>query len=116
MTKTELEIRNKELEEILKEQENFQEIKKRNDQLVQEVYDKNKAIKSLEQTLQNKEQLLSKLNQSYNDLAALFDEYIRTFEDGIEIQKLFLRNNLRNQELINAKIKNFNGSKEGGTE
>jgi len=70
----------------------------------------------LEQTIQSKDEAFSKINQSYNQLASLFDEYIKGFEDSIETQKLFLRNNLRSQELLNSKIKKFNGSKEGGTE
>jgi len=42
-------------------------------------------------------------------LAKLFEEYTKASEDAIEINKLFLRNTLRTQELLNAKIKAFNG-------
>lgn len=127
MTKAELELRVQELERELKmrvqelekelqEASRYKEFKKRNEELTQQLYDKNKSFKTLEQTIQSKDEAFSKINQSYNQLASLFDEYIKGFEDSIEIQKLFLRNNLRSQELLNAKIMKFNGSKEGGTE
>jgi len=112
----ELQMRVQELEKKLEEASRYKEFKKRNEELTQQLYDKNKSFKTLEQTIQSKDEAFSKINQSYNQLASLFDEYIKGFEDSIETQKLFLRNNLRSQELLNAKIKKFNGSKEGGTE
>ena len=127
MTKQELEIRNKELEEInqnlyekmellLLDENKLKDLESRNKQLIQEVYDKGKVIKTLEQSIQEKDEVFKNINNKYNELANLFDEYIRSFDDNIEINRLFLRNVLKNQELMNEKIKKFNGSNEGGTE
>ena len=127
MTKQELEIRNQELEElnqtllekielISPDESKIKDLESRNKQLIQEVYDKGKVIKTLEQSVQQKDEVFKNINNKYNELANLFDEYIRGFDDNIEINRLFLRNVLKNQELMNQKIKNFNGSNEGGTE
>lgn len=115
MTKSELELRVQELEKELQKANKYKEVKERNDQLIQQLYDKNKETKQIREELKQQQEKFSKVNGSYNKLATIFDEYIKSYNDAIETQKLFLRSNLRSQELMNSKIKNFNGSDEGGT-
>lgn len=145
-------------------QQDTEQLQKRNDELVQEVFDKNKIIDNLNKTIDKQKKveenhgvaLNEKINEineenklktenvrntykeaiidlekkhnirldemkqgyevlqkKYNELAQLFDEYIRASDDIIELGKLMVRNNLRSQELMNEKIKKFN-SHEGG--
>lgn len=115
MTKSELELRVQELEKELQKANKYKEVKERNDQLIQQLYDKNKETKQIREELKQQQEKFSKVNGSYNKLATIFDEYIKSYNDAIETQKLFLRSNLRSQELMNSKIKKFNGSDEGGT-
>lgn len=115
MTKSELELRVLELERELEKANKYKDLKEKNDQLIQQVYDKNKEMKQLREELRQQREKFSKVNGSYNKLASIFDEYIKSYNDAIETQKLFLRSNLRSQELMNSKIKNFNSSDEGGT-
>jgi len=70
----ELQMRVQELEKKLEEASRYKEFKKRNEELTQQLYDKNKSLKTLEQTIQSKDEAFSKINQSYNQLASLFDE------------------------------------------
>lgn len=123
MTKQELEIRNKELEEqlaILYEkvelfalsEDKIKELEKRNQGLVQEVYDARKTIEKTQNKVQEEIKSGSELSKKYNELAQLFDEYIKSTDDIIETSKLFLRNTMRTQELMNKKIIAFNGEED----
>ena len=123
MTKQELEIRNKELEEqlaILYEkvelfalsEDKIKELEKRNQGLVQEVYDARKTIEKTQNKVQEEIKSASELSKKYNELAQLFDEYIKSTDDIIETSKLFLRNTMRTQELMNKKIIAFNGEED----
>jgi hypothetical protein len=116
MTKSELELRVQELEKELQEAKTYKQYKRKAEELTQQTYDSNKTIKKLREESREHQEKFSKIEFSYNKLAKLFDEYIKSYEDSIETQKLFLRSNLRSQELMNSKIEKFNGSKEGGTE
>ena len=108
-----LEVLQNELKQVLKER----------DDRIQDVLDKGKVIdelkreKELEQQalkrdIVEKETQLEQLSRKFNELAKLFDDYIKNFDDIMEVQKLFLRNNLRSQELMQGKIKAFNGEGE----
>lgn len=123
MTKQELEIRNKEVEQqlaILYEkvelfalsEEKITELEKRNQSLVQEVYDARKTIEKTQNKVQEEIKSASELSKKYNELAQLFDEYIKSTDDIIETSKLFLRNTMRAQELMNKKIIAFNGEED----
>ena len=66
-------------------------------------------IKELEVQLGLKLKQYEQVSNKFNDLAKLFDEYIKGSEDMVELQQMLLRNNLRTQELLQIKIKAFNG-------
>ena len=112
MTKVELELRVEELEKKLKEQDGLEELRKHNKELTTESFNRKKEIDSLTTKLEEKTKVVETLSIKYNNLAKLFDEHIKSFEDNLEINKLFLRNMTRTQELINSKIKRFNGEEE----
>jgi hypothetical protein len=121
-------IENNELD-VLKNE--IVELKELNKQLIdernkrtQELFDRDKEVERLkkihegqksvfENQIIEKDKNLEALSQKFNELAKLFDEYIKGFDDIIELQKLQLRNVLRTQELLQIKIKAFNG--EGGS-
>lgn len=109
MTKLELEKRVAELEKELKEMPDTEKLEKRNQELIQEVYDNRKKFEETRAELETQKETHAFLSRKFNDLAKLFEEYTKASEDAIEINKLFLRNTLRTQELLNAKIKAFNG-------
>ena len=113
MTKVELELRVEELEKQLQEKEKevslLKDTKAQNKTYVEEIYHKNKEIKKLTASLEEKVKTSSELGSKFNELAALFDEYMKTFEDSININELFLRNIKRGRELMNIKITAFNG-------
>lgn len=109
--------------ELLKLEGNVKQILKERDARTQEVLDKGKEIEQLkmdcglekqaiQRELKEKDKQLEVLSNKFNELAKLFDEYIKSFDDIMEVQKLFLRNNLRSQELLQGKIKAFNGEGE----
>lgn len=103
----------KQLEEaLLKLEGEVKQILKERDARTQEVLDKGKEVNALKQQIQQRDAQIEQLSSKFNELAKLFDEYIKSFDDIIEVQKLFLRNNLRSQELMQAKIKAFNGEGE----
>ena len=109
--------------ELLKLEGEVKQILKERDARTQEVLDKGKVIdelkrefeverKALNEQIKQREAQIEQLSSKFNELAKLFDEYIKNFDDIMEVQKLFLRNNLRSQELMQAKIKAFNGEGE----
>lgn len=84
---------------------------------VQKLLDESKVerkheVDALQKEIQNRDRQVEAVSSKFNELAKLFDEYIKSFDDIMELQKLFLRNNLRSQELLQAKIKAFNGEGE----
>jgi len=113
MTKVELELRVEELEKQLEEKEKevslLKDAKTQNKTYVEEIYHKNKEMNKLKQSLDQKVKSSNELGSKFNELAALFDEYMKTFEDNININELFLRNIKRARELMNIKITAFNG-------
>jgi uncharacterized protein (DUF3084 family) len=66
-------------------------------------------IKELENQLSLKLKQYEQVSSKFNELAKLFDEYIKSSDDMIELQQMLLRNNLRTKELLQIKIKAFNG-------
>lgn len=119
MTKAELEIRVQELEKQLEnipDENEIKDLRERRKNLTQEVFDANKKIKVLEDTIQSKDKIYQDITNKFNELANLFDEYIKGFDDVIATNKLFLRTSISTKELLEIKIKKFNGSEEGGTE
>lgn len=118
------------------ENNDSQEVKKRNEELIQEIFDKNKEIasfkekqekatvtfrESVDSITKNQNEKFEKLKNEYdllqkkfNELAQIFDEYIKSSDDIIELSKLGLRNQMRNKELMSIKIQEFNNSYEGG--
>jgi predicted nucleic acid-binding Zn-ribbon protein len=119
MTKAELELRVQELEQQLEnipDENELKDLRERRKNLTQEVFDANKKIKILEETIQNKDKVYIEITNRFNDLASLFDDYIKGFDDVIATNKLFLRTANSTKELLEIKIKKFNGSEEGGTE
>jgi FtsZ-binding cell division protein ZapB len=109
MTKQELELRVAELEKELVNLPKINEIKKREQELVQEAYDSKRKIQQLEKTIEEGTKKHTALSDRFNSLASLFDEYIKATDDIIQTNKLFLRNATRTQELMNIKITAFNG-------
>jgi len=88
--------------------------------LTQQVFDRDKqkikedqehklVIETMKKEAELKAKQTDALSTKFNELAKLFDEYIKGADDMIELSKLFLRNNLRTQELLQNKIKAFNG-------
>jgi hypothetical protein len=109
MTKLELE---KLVEKQAKELEKLGELealKKRNAELVTETFNRKKQLDAYEIKEIDHNKKMGELSKRYNELAQLFDEHIKGMDDILEINKLFLRNALRTQELINIKIKAYNG-------
>lgn len=116
MTKAELEIRVAELEKQLSEapsiehlQEKIESMKKTDSKRVQELYDNNRKVKELEAEKATKEAQHSLLTARFNDLAKLFDEYIKVTDDNFKTNQLFIRTIQRSKELMEIKIKAFNG-------
>lgn len=66
-------------------------------------------VNNLKKEIEVRDKKLEVLSSKFNDLAKLFDEHLKGFDDIMEVQKLFLRNNIRTQELLQIKIKTFNG-------
>jgi FtsZ-binding cell division protein ZapB len=112
MTKLELEKRVAELEKQLEGMPDVERLKQRNEQLLQEGYDHKRRHGELETEFKKHKEVHQGLITKFNRLAQIFEEYTKASEDTIEINKLFLRNALRTQELLNAKIKAFNGGGE----
>lgn len=123
-----LELLVKQKETTIKELEasinalNFQikDLMIRKDELIQKDFDNEKlkesvakehktALEAVKKESEMKAKTLEQLSNKYNELAKLFDEYIKGADDMVELSKLFLRNNLRTQELLQNKIKAFNG-------
>ncbi len=110
-----------ELEGIIKQlQEQIKDLTKTRDNLTQQVFDRDKqitkeaqehklVIEGMKKEAEVKAKQTEALSTKFNDLAKLFDEYIKGADDMVELSKLFLRNNLRTQELLQNKIKAFNG-------
>jgi predicted RNase H-like nuclease (RuvC/YqgF family) len=100
--------------------EQVKDLSKTRDALTQQVFDNDKAKIKIEQEHNSTIEALKKqfelaqkehkeLSQKFNSLAALFDEHIKGSDDMVELSRLILRNNLRTQELLQQKIKAFNG-------
>jgi predicted nucleic acid-binding Zn-ribbon protein len=100
--------------------EQIKDLSKTRDGLTQQLFDRDKQKTKEEQETNNAVETVKKqfelvqkenkeLSQKFNSLAALFDEYIKGSDDMLELSKLILRNNLRTQELLQNKIKAFNG-------
>ena len=85
MTKAELELRVEELEKKLKEQDGLEELRKHNKELTTETFNRKKEIDSLTQKLEEKTKIVETLSIKYNNLAKLFDEHIKSFEDNLSI-------------------------------
>jgi len=110
-----------ELEGSIKQlQEQIKDLIKTRDTLTQQVFDRDKqkikedqehklVIETMKKEAELKAKQTDALSTKFNELAKLFDEYIKGADDMIELSKLFLRNNLRTQELLQNKIKAFNG-------
>lgn len=86
-----------------------QQIFDRDKQKVKEDQEHHAVVESLRKQLELQQKETSALTQKFNSMASLFDEYIKGTDDMVELSKLFLRNNLRTQELLQNKIKAFNG-------
>lgn len=114
MTKGELEILVEKQEKEIEKLKELKEYKKRNEELVREAFEYRKKIDKLEGEADEVKKTHGILTTKYNSLAQLFDEHIKAYDDVLEVNKLFLRSALRTQELVNSKIKAFNG--EGGKE
>jgi uncharacterized damage-inducible protein DinB len=116
MTKVELELRVQELEKELKEQaiekSLFEDFKGQNKAKTEEIYRVTQELKKLKLKKAEDDKRLETLTDKFNHLASLFDNYIKTFDDTVAINDLFLRNIKRAQELINIKINAFNGREE----
>jgi predicted nucleic acid-binding Zn-ribbon protein len=110
-----------ETESVIKQlNEQVKDLSKTRDALTQQVFDNDKAKIKIEQEHNSTIEALKKqfelaqkehkeLSQKFNSLAALFDEHIKGADDMVELSRLILRNNLRTQELLQQKIKAFNG-------
>jgi seryl-tRNA synthetase len=110
-----------ELETVVKQlQEQIKDLTKTRDSLTQQVFDRDKqkikddqehklVVEAIKKESEIKAKQMEELSTKFNDLAKLFDEYIKGADDMVELSKLFLRNNLRTQELLQNKIKAFNG-------
>lgn len=113
MTKVELELRVEELEKELNETKEqvsiLSDAKVQNKKYVEDIFLKNKENKKLNELVAEKTKNLSELGSKYNELATLFDEYVKTFEENVKINELFLSNIKRARELMNIKITAFNG-------
>ena len=116
MTKLELEKRVAELEEKLSKVTSTNELKerinnyaKREKQMVQENFDNRRKFETAQKTIDSGRKEYEKLSSKFNELAALFDKVLSANNDILETNKLFLRNALRVQELLNIKITAFNG-------
>lgn len=94
--------------DLLKLEGEVKQILKERDARTQEVVDKAREIEALKKEIASKETRMEQLSAKFNELAKLFDEYIKGFDDIMEVQKLFLRNNIRSQELLQIKIRAFN--------
>lgn len=119
MTKIELENRVEELEKELENKKDFKELKERNKELVQQVFDFNKKQNELqaqikqqgkdhEQHLAEKQKQIDLMGEQFNALAKLFEEYIKVFDDNVSINQLFLDNIRNNQALMKSKLEKFN--------
>jgi predicted RNase H-like nuclease (RuvC/YqgF family) len=101
------------LKQVLKERDGrIQEVLDIQGQLEKTKREWNAEVADLKRQMVDKEKQQEQISQKFNELAKLFDEYIKSFDDIMEVQKLFLRNNLRSQELMQGKIKAFNGEGE----
>lgn len=122
---------NEKQKEVESLQQTLKQIIKERDEKTQQIFDRDKEILRLKEDINGKArevevqlgnkikeleiQLNLKIKQyeqvssKFNELAKLFDEYIKGADDMVELSKLFLRNNLRTQELLQNKIKTFNG-------
>lgn len=106
----------KQIQRLISEQEtllkNFQEqITIKNNQITSNTDAVAKA-KTVTIELDAKNKQLEILTNKFNELAKLFDEHLKGFDDILELEKLMIRNNLRTQELLQIKIKAFNGEGE----
>lgn len=109
MTKQELEKLVAKQEKELEKLGELEALKKRNAELVTETFNRKKQLDAYELKEIDHNKKMGELSKRYNELAQLFDEHIKGMDDILEINKLFLRNALRTQELINIKIKAYNG-------
>jgi hypothetical protein len=122
---------NEKQKEVESLQQTLKQIIKERDEKTQQIFDRDKEIlrlkedingkarevevqlgnkiKELETQLNLKIKQYEQVSSKFNELAKLFDEYIKGADDMVELSKLFLRNNLRTQELLQNKIKTFNG-------
>jgi hypothetical protein len=106
----------KQIQRIISEQElslkNFQEqVVFKNNQIAAN----NDAVLNVKKTsveLEAKSKQLEILTNKFNELAKMFDEHLKGFDDILELEKLMVRNSLRTQELLQTKIKAFNGEGE----
>lgn len=113
MTKAELELRVAELEEKLNKVEpdlkEFENIKIQQQEWTQKMFDKTQEFNVVKKELKEKEKILDGLSKQFNGLATLFDEYMLATGDMIQTNKLFLRASERAKELLEIKIRAFNG-------
>ena len=109
MTKLELEKRVEELEKQVKEMPDAKKLELRNSELLQELFDKKREFETKQEELKVKITELEFLSKRYNRLAVLFDEYMVATNDMIQTNKLFLRTSERAKELLEIKIKAYNG-------
>ena len=112
MTKAEMEKLIAKQEKKLEKLGELEALKKRNEELVTETFNRKKEIDMLKFKHGESQEKMAELSKRYNELAKLFDEHIKGMDDILDINKLFLRNALRTQELINTKIKAYNGEGE----
>lgn len=91
---------------------NLKQVIQERDAKTQEVFDKDKQINKLKGELDAKDKQMTLLSTKFNELAKLFDEYMKGAEDMVSLHQMLLRNNLRTQELMQIKIKAFNGEGE----
>ncbi|MFZ9703660.1 MAG: hypothetical protein ACO3BB_00115 [Bacilli bacterium] len=106
----------KQIQRLIGEQEtslkNLQEqITVKNNQITSN-FDAVAKAKTVTVELESKNKQLEILTNKFNELAKLFDEHLKGFDDILELEKLMVRNSLRAQELLQIKIKAFNGEGE----
>jgi CTP-dependent riboflavin kinase len=113
MTKLELELKVKKLEEEIASLEEAKQLESQVEKLRKEVHQANQKNHQMLSEMTHHKKSHEEASKRYNILANIFDEYIKASDDIVETNKLFLRNILRTQELMRIKIQAFNGEGEG---
>ena len=114
LTKKDLILKIEKLEKELKSFEGAKELESQVEKLRKEIHQANQKNHQMLSEMEHHKKMHEKASKKYNQLANIFDEYIKASDDIVETNKLFLRNILRTQELMQIKIQAFNNESEGG--